>query len=83
MAKRVISETARKVTCNYCGRPAKFCAKSDHLYSRDYGPVWHCGGCKAWVGCHPNGRPLGGLATATLRNARMTAHNAFDPPSGR
>lgn len=79
MAKRVIPGNERKVTCAYCSGHAKFCATSSHLYSRDYGPVWHCAPCQAWVGCHPDGKPLGRLADAALRSAKMVAHNAFEP----
>jgi hypothetical protein len=35
--------------------------------------------CDALVGCHPGThRPLGTLANATLRRARMTTHSEFD-----
>lgn len=67
------------VICAYCTGLATFHATSNHLYSRDYGPVWHCESCKAWVGCHPDGKPLGRLADAELRSAKMGAHNAFEP----
>lgn len=40
---------------------------------------WRCPVCEAYVGCHPDGRPLGGLANAELREARMEAHAVFDP----
>lgn len=73
----------RLLLCDYCDTPATFCASSEHVYhGRNYGPIWHCASCDAWVGCHKgNGgtRPLGGLANAELRNARRQAHVAFDP----
>jgi len=65
--------------CAYCGNPAKFSATSAHLYSRDYGPVWECAACRAWVGCHPDGKPLGRLANSELRQKKMQAHAVFDP----
>jgi hypothetical protein len=41
---------------------------------------WACMPCRAWVGCHPHTiTPLGILANAELRQARMAAHAAFDP----
>ena len=41
---------------------------------------WVCTHCKAWVGCHPRTTtPLGRLANAELRKAKMAAHEAFDP----
>ena len=44
-----------------------------------------CKPCNAYVGCYPDGRPLGRLANAELRRAKMAAHAAFDPvwKSGR
>ena len=65
--------------CLYCGKVARFSATSAHLYSRDYGPVWECPTCRAWVGCHPGGAPLGRLANAELRQRKMAAHAVFDP----
>ena len=41
---------------------------------------WMCEPCGAYVGCHPNSaRPLGRLANAELRAAKMRAHSIFDP----
>ena len=41
---------------------------------------WMCWKDKAWVGCHPHSdAPLGRLANADLRRAKMAAHAAFDP----
>jgi len=41
---------------------------------------WHCAPCQAYVGCHGNtDEPLGRLANAELRKAKMAAHRAFDP----
>jgi hypothetical protein len=67
------------VPCPYCGGAAVFHQTSNHLYGRDYGPVWHCAPCGAWVGCHPGGKPLGRLANKALRDAKVAAHAAFDP----
>lgn len=69
-----------KLQCPYCTQPATYRGNSRHLYSRNYGPVWECVPCKAWVGCHKGTRtPLGRLANAELRKAKMAAHAAFDP----
>lgn len=39
-----------------------------------------CRPCNAYVGCHRGTtNPLGRLANAELRQAKMEAHNAFDP----
>lgn len=68
------------VTCDYCGRPAIFCATSSHIYNgRDYGAVWDCRPCDAFVGCHPDGSPKGTLAKKERRTARRQAHEVFDP----
>ena len=50
--------------------------------------VWACRPCDAWVGTHKNSpehKPLGRLANAELRKAKMAAHAVFDPlwKSGR
>ena len=53
------------------------------VYRRSYGGhVWLCRPCGAWVGCHKNSKrhiPLGRLANAELRQAKIDAHAAFDP----
>lgn len=66
--------------CPYCKQPSVFMPTSDDLYQRDWGPVWYCDPCYAWVGCHKGtDRPLGRLANAELREAKKMAHAAFDP----
>lgn len=74
-------EVTKPPICPYCERPAEFLASSARVYhGRDYGPVWACLPCAAWVGCHKGTtQPLGRLANAELRKAKMAAHAAFDP----
>ena len=69
-----------QLTCPYCGRPATFLPSTETLYhGRDYGPAYACTPCQAWVGCHPGTTvPLGRLADAALRRAKIAAHEAFD-----
>lgn len=72
-----------KVDCQYCGREARL-VHSSVVYGRnaDYGMVWYCRPCKAWVGCQKNNEnnaPLGRLANAALRNAKVQVHLIFDP----
>lgn len=63
--------------CPYCGISAKL---SRYKGVHDNGHLWVCIACGARVGCHPGSKvPLGTLANAELRSARMEAHNAFDP----
>jgi hypothetical protein len=71
----------RPPLCPYCGETSVLLRSSGELYrGRDYGPAWLCRPCQAWVGCHPGGIvPLGRLADAELRKAKMAAHGAFDP----
>jgi len=68
-------------TCPYCGASARFLADSSSLYhGRDYGPVWACAPCGAWVGVHRGTqKPLGRLADKGLRTMKQKAHAAFDP----
>lgn len=73
------SEMVWEVKCQYCGRQAKHFKTSDHVHAEDYGPIWHCQPCEAWVGCSKDGGPLGSLAKKSLRMARIAAHEAFDP----
>lgn len=67
--------------CPYCGTEAVLHESSAKFYhGRNYGPVWACEPCGAWVGCHPGKTvPLGRLANAELRKAKIEAHAAFDP----
>lgn len=71
------------VTCAYCHRDAEL-VSGVKIYPRRLDlrgkSFWRCETCKAWVGCHPGTvRPLGRLANAELRAAKMRAHAAFDP----
>jgi hypothetical protein len=70
------------VTCPYCSRLARqvggaaiYPNRAD-LAAKLY---WHCASCDAYVGTHPDGSPLGRLANAPLRKAKIATHNAFDP----
>lgn len=77
------------VLCDYCGQPAPLVTGRDvYPHRPDLGRKWFyiCLPCGAWVGCHPGTtNPLGRLANAELRAAKMAAHAAFDPlwKSGR
>ncbi len=71
------------VACPYCGNPAVLIRDSSPIYhGRDYGPAWVCWKDEAWVGTHKDSKqhaPLGRLANAELRRAKISAHAAFDP----
>lgn len=63
----------RIVRCPYCGNAA------DRVQNQ-WGIKYECPPCDARVGCHPGtDTPLGTMANASLRSARMAAHAAFDP----
>ena len=76
--------------CPYCGRPAALVTGSaiyPHRPDLLHLKFWRCAPCDAYVGTHkPNKRlglkgtePLGRLANAELRKAKIAAHAAFDP----
>lgn len=71
------------VYCPYCRNRAEL-VNGDVIYPRR--PDLHdkllysCKPCDAYVGCHPGtDKPLGTLANADLRRARMAVHSVLDP----
>jgi hypothetical protein len=69
--------------CPYCGAEVKLVGGEaiyphrPDLFEKRF---WQCAPCQAYVGCHGNTtEPLGRLANAELRQAKMAAHRAFDP----
>ncbi len=81
----VAISSKRQIFCNYCGKPAGLFTGKDvyphreELHERRF---WVCWPCNAWVGSHDKddkSEPLGMLADEELRNARIAAHEAFDP----
>jgi hypothetical protein len=70
----------KRLTCPYCGGSVKYCPSSAHIYGKDYGPVYDCRPCDAYVGVHKGTfNPKGRLAKKELRTAKKDAHAAFDP----
>ncbi len=70
---------AEPVICPYCGQPAVL-TSSEEVYGRDYGLLYLCAPCDAYVGVHRGTtKPKGTLANAELREWRKRAHAAFDP----
>jgi hypothetical protein len=75
-------EKSPDVLCPYCENPAVLTGSKEVYGGRDFGMIWLCRPCQAWVGVHrnsPRAAPLGRLANASLRRAKMEAHAAFDP----
>jgi hypothetical protein len=71
------------VTCPYCDQTAELVAGAalypdiPSLHDKKF---YSCAPCGAHVGCHDGTTtPLGRLADAELRRAKMNAHAAFDP----
>lgn len=70
------------VECPYCGSRASNVTGADiypHRPDLASKRFFACNPCGAWVGCHPDGKPLGRLANAELRRAKQYVHAAFDP----
>ncbi len=71
------------VSCDYCGEHAELVTGRDvYPHRPDLARVrlYRCEPCGAHVGCHRGTKkPLGRLANASLRAAKMRAHAAFDP----
>lgn len=72
-------ENSLKIPCPECGKFAVYIPTSNHLYSKDFGPVYECS-CGARVGVHKGTTtPLGTPAGDILREWRKSVHTLFDP----
>lgn len=74
--------TIERPLCPYCNKPAvRLSGRSVYPARRDLRrkKFFVCKPCGARVGTYEDGRPLGPLANAELRNARRRAHALFDP----
>ena len=68
------------VVCHYCCLVCDWSESSKFIYGTDYGPVWFCPRCDAWVGCvGESKRALGTPANAEDRRLRKEAHAVLDP----
>lgn len=69
--------------CPYCGNNSSLMTGREvypHRHDLAHLKIWACMPCDAWVGTHKGtDKPLGRLANAELRRAKMAAHAAFDP----
>jgi zinc-finger-containing domain len=64
--------------CPYCKQPSEF-VNSRVIYGRDYGMIYLCKPCGAYVGVHKNtNEALGRLANSDLRYWKKEAHAYFD-----
>lgn len=66
--------------CPYCGKGSAFITSSELIYNgRDYGPLYVCWTCDAYVSVHEGTRnPKGTLANKLLRQARRATHAVLD-----
>ena len=52
---------------------------SSKIYGKDYGKIFMCTNCNAFVGVHKKSKkPLGTLANSILRTKRKETHQVFD-----
>lgn len=63
--------------CRYCGgKIIKSTTRA--LYPKGNEPIYLCVNCNAYVGCYPDGNPMGKVANAVLRLKRQETHRIFD-----
>lgn len=69
------------IICNICGSTNVNLVSNSYIYGKEYGKypyVYLCSNCKAYVGVHPNNKPLGILADDEMRTLRKQCHDLFD-----
>lgn len=66
--------------CHNCGSSNVRKESNSIIYGREYGngKCYYCHDCKANVGTHDNGKPLGTLATKDVQILRKACHDIFD-----
>lgn len=68
--------------CPYCKNRAQK-VNGDKVYPNrpdlHKNKFFFCGPCKAFVGCHANGEPMGSMADHYLRSLRQSVHVLLDP----
>lgn len=65
--------------CPFCGHQVTKVSNAI-IYGKQYGSgmCYKCTHCDAYVGCHPDGQPLGTLANKETRELRKKCHSIFD-----
>ncbi len=64
--------------CRYCEGKV-ILTDSSRIYGKDYGKIFLCTTCNAFVGVHKRTeKPLGTLANSILRSKRKETHQVFD-----
>lgn len=67
--------------CDDCQLPAKLVDSAVIYNGQSFGMAYICANfpkCDSYVGCQDDNRPLGRLANAELRKAKIKAHTSFD-----
>ena len=66
--------------CHNCGSNKVKKESNSIIYGREYGngKCYYCHDCKANVGTHDSGKPLGTLATKDVQILRKACHDIFD-----
>ncbi|MBO5020697.1 MAG: hypothetical protein J6D52_08545 [Clostridia bacterium] len=63
--------------CRYCGGKV-ILTDSSQIYGKDYGKIFLCTTCNAFVGVHKKTeKPLGTLANSILRSKRKETHQVY------
>lgn len=65
--------------CPFCGHEVVKTSNKE-IYGKEYGNgvCYLCRNCKASVGTHPDGRPLGVLANREMKILKKACHDLFD-----
>lgn len=81
VAIQILVSRAGNPICPYCNKPAQLVSEEE-WYGRAYDklgrPRWVCWTCRASVGTHPDGTPLGSLANQELSKARIDAKRSLE-----
>lgn len=76
--KYILIQIRKGHICPYCLKNTEY-VNSSEVYGKDFGKIYLCKPCKAWVGVHQGtDNALGRLANAELREWRKAAHALFD-----
>jgi len=67
--------------CPYCKSKTDYSKSSAEVYNgQDFGPIFICRPCKAWVGAHKDREePMGMVCKSDDKLSRVITHAYFDP----
>lgn len=67
------------LVCKYCGEPTELVSSKEIYNGADFGMVYLCRKCNAYVGCHKGTKEaMGSVANSEERKLRHLAHHWFD-----